>query len=80
MSPRSQRYQAEEVMTERVPRRYFFKAIMEEKDMSSGKLKRHDGFNPTQIKDGKVVRVNKNGVVREILGTLRDIKKNKEKK
>ena len=51
-----------------------------EQDMSSGKYKRHDGFNATQIKDGQVVRVNKNGVVREILGTIRDIKKNKEKK
>lgn len=48
--------------------------------MSSGKYKRHDGFNATQIKDGKVVRVNKNGVVREILGTIRDMKKNKDKK
>jgi len=80
MSPRSQRYQAEEVMTERIPRRYFFKAIMEEKDMSSGKLKRHDGFNPIQIKDGQVVRVNKNGTVRSILGTIRDMKKNKDEK
>ena len=66
-------------------RRYFFRFgnklhYKKERKMSSGKLKRHDGFNPTQIKDGQVVRVNKNGVVREILGTLRDIKKNKEKK
>lgn len=66
-------------------RRYFYRFANQfhykkEENMSSGKLKRHDGFNPTQIKDGQVVRVNKNGVVREILGTLRDIKKNKEKK
>lgn len=66
-------------------RRYFYRFANQfhykkEKNMSSGKLKRHDGFNPTQIKDGQVVRINKNGVVREILGTLRDIKKNKEKK
>jgi hypothetical protein len=66
-------------------RRYFSRFANQlhykkEKKMSSGKLKRHDGFNPTQIKDGKVVRVNKNGIVREILGTVRDIKKNKENK
>jgi hypothetical protein len=64
-------------MTERIPRRYFFKAFMEEKDMSSGKLKRHDGFNPVQIKDGKVVRLNKNGTVRSILGALKDMRKKK---
>lgn len=36
--------------------------------MSSGQHKRHDGFNPIQIKDGLVVRLNKNGTVRSILG------------
>ena len=77
MFQRSQRYLAGEVMTERIPRRYFFKAFMEEKDMSSGKHKRHDKFNPVQIKDGKVVRLNKNGTVRSILGTLKDMRKKK---
>lgn len=46
--------------------------------MSSGKLKRKLPFNPIQIKDGKVVRLNKNGTVRSILGTLSDIKKDKK--
>jgi len=45
--------------------------------MSSGKLKRKLPFNPVQIKDGKVVRLNKNGTVRSILGTLKDMRKNK---
>ena len=35
---------------------------------SSGTYKRHDGFNPIQIKDGCIVRLNKNGTVRSILG------------
>ena len=35
--------------------------------MSSGKYKRHDGFNPVVIKDGKIVRLNKNGTVRSII-------------
>lgn len=32
--------------------------------MSSGQWKRHDGFNKTQIKDGAIVILNKNGKVR----------------
>ena len=36
--------------------------------MSSGSYKRHDGFNPIQIKEGCIVRINKNGTVRSILG------------
>ena len=36
--------------------------------MSSGKFKPHRGFNSVQIKDGKVVRLNKNGTVRAVLG------------
>ena len=36
--------------------------------MSSGQYKRHDGFNPIQIKDGMVVRFNKNGTIRSVLG------------
>lgn len=45
--------------------------------MSSGKLKKKHPFNPVQIKDGKVVRLNKNGTVRSILGTLKDMRKKK---
>lgn len=36
--------------------------------MSSGKYKRHDGFNNCVIKEGKIVRLNKNGTIRAILG------------
>lgn len=36
--------------------------------MSSGQYSRHDGFNPIQIKNGKVVRLGKNGKIKEILG------------
>lgn len=36
--------------------------------MSSGKYRRHDGFNSVQIKNGLVVRLNKNGTIRTILG------------
>jgi hypothetical protein len=35
---------------------------------SSGTYKRHDGFNPVQIKNGMVVRLNKNGSIRAVLG------------
>ena len=40
------------------------KEVME----SSGSYKRHDGFNPMQIKDGMIVRLNKNGSIRSVLG------------
>lgn len=36
--------------------------------MSSGQHKRHDGFNPVQIKNGLVVRIGKNGAIRSVLG------------
>jgi hypothetical protein len=36
--------------------------------MSSGQRRPHHGFNPVQIKDGYVVRLNKNGTVRSVLG------------
>jgi hypothetical protein len=36
--------------------------------MSSGKYRRHDGFNSMQIKNGLVVRLNKNGTIRTVLG------------
>ena len=62
-------------------RRYFLRFANQlhykENDMSSGKYHRHDGHNPVQIKDGKVVRLNKNGTVRSILGTLKDMRKKK---
>jgi len=35
---------------------------------SSGSYKRHDGFNSVQIKNGMIVRMNKNGTVKSILG------------
>ena len=34
----------------------------------ASKLPRHDGFNPTQIKMGLIVRMNKNGTIRSVLG------------
>ncbi len=45
--------------------------------MSSGKFKRHDGFNSLQIKDGYVVKLRKNGSVKAILGKVEDMRKNK---
>jgi hypothetical protein len=36
--------------------------------MSSGKYKPHRGFNSVQIRNGSVVRLNKNGTVRAVLG------------
>ena len=36
--------------------------------MSSGSYKPHRKFNSVQIKDGLVVRLNKNGTVRAVLG------------
>jgi hypothetical protein len=36
--------------------------------MSSGQLKRHDGFNPVQIKNGMIVRLRKNGTIKAVLG------------
>jgi len=32
--------------------------------MSSGRYKRHDGFNKTQIKDGNIVILRKNGSIK----------------
>jgi hypothetical protein len=43
--------------------------------MSSGKYKTHRGFNPIQIKDGMIVRLNKNGTVRSVLGKYGEYKK-----
>lgn len=64
-------------------RRYFLRFANQlhykENDMSSGKYRRHDGHNPIQIKDGNVVRLRKNGTVKNIIGTLADIKRSKKK-
>jgi hypothetical protein len=44
---------------------------------SSGTYKRHDGFNPIQIKDGCVVRMSKNGSIRSVLGKYGEYGKEK---
>lgn len=46
--------------------------------MSSGQYKPHRGFNPVQIKDGMVVRLNKDGRIKAILGKVGEYKKNGE--
>lgn len=46
--------------------------------MSSGQYKTHRGFNPMQIKNGMVVRLNKNGTVRAVLGRVGDYGKKQE--
>ena len=43
--------------------------------MSSGKHKRHDGFNSIQIKDGNIVRLRKDGTVKAVLGKYGEYKK-----
>ena len=45
--------------------------------MSSGSYKRHDGFNPVQIKNGMIVRLNKNGSIRAVLGKYGEYGKEK---
>ena len=45
--------------------------------MSSGQYKRHDGFNPIQVKNGLVVRINKNGTIRSVLGKYGEYGKEK---
>ena len=47
--------------------------------MSSGQYKRHDGFNQIQIKSGMVVRLGKDGRIRETLGKYGEYKKNVKK-
>jgi hypothetical protein len=47
--------------------------------MSSGKLKRHDSFNPIQIKDGMIVRLRKDGTLKAILGKYGEYNKNVKK-
>ena len=48
--------------------------------MSSGKYRRHDGFNSVQIKDGFVVRLRKDGTVRTVLGKYGEYGKQKGSK
>ena len=46
--------------------------------MSSGQHKTHRSFNSVQIKNGLIVRLNKNGTVRAVLGKYGEYgKKNK---
>jgi hypothetical protein len=46
--------------------------------MSSGKFKRHDKFNPIQIKDGMIVRLRKDGTVKAVLGKYGEYNKDKK--
>ena len=45
--------------------------------MSSGQYKRSDKFNSVIIRDGLVVRLNKNGTIRAILGKYGEYGKQK---
>ncbi len=44
--------------------------------MSSGKFKRHESFNKTVIKDGKIVRLRKDGTVKAVLDEYKPKHKN----
>ena len=44
--------------------------------MSSGKFRRYDSFNSTVIKDGKIVRLRKDGTVKAILDEYKPKHKN----
>ena len=46
--------------------------------MSSGKFKAKHPFNPIQIKNGMIVRLNKNGTIKSILGKYGEYKKNEK--
>ncbi len=46
--------------------------------MSSGQLKRHDGFNKVQIKNGRIVRMRKDGTIKSDLGPYPKNKKDKK--
>ncbi len=43
---------------------------------SSGSYKRHDSFNPVQIKNGMIVRLRKDGTIKAVLGKYGEYKKN----
>ena len=44
--------------------------------MSSGSYKRHDSFNPVQIKNGMIVRLRKDGTIKAVLGKYGEYNKN----
>jgi hypothetical protein len=44
---------------------------------SSGSYRRHDGFNPIQIKNGLVVRIGKDSKIRQVLGKYGEYKGSK---
>ena len=46
--------------------------------MSSGKLKVHRGFNKTQIRDGWIVRLRKDGTIKADLGPYPKEKRDKK--
>jgi hypothetical protein len=46
--------------------------------MSSGQHKTHRRFNSVQIKNGMIVRLNKNGTIRAILGKYGEYGKEKK--
>ena len=48
--------------------------------MSSGQYKKNHKFNPVQIKDGMIVRLNKDGTVRSVLGKYGEYKKDAKQK
>jgi hypothetical protein len=45
--------------------------------MSSGQKKRHDRFNDMQIKNGRIVKLRKDGTVKADLGPYPKVKKGK---
>jgi len=47
--------------------------------MSSGKYKTKHPFNAVQIKNGMIVRLNKDGTVRSVLGKYGEYKKDAKK-
>lgn len=46
--------------------------------MSSGKYKTKHPFNPVQIKNGMIVRLNKNGTIKSIIGKYGEKKDDKK--
>lgn len=47
--------------------------------MSSGQYKRRESFNSTVIKDGKIVRLRKDGTVRAVLDDYKPNHKKRDK-
>lgn len=46
--------------------------------MSSGKYKTKHPFNPVQIKNGMIVRLNKNGTIKSVIGKYGEKKDDKK--